>query len=69
MRTHAILALTSPPGILLPIACVSHSCLSAHSDIVPDGEGGWVLDWLGVAAVVLYLGGGVAMGTARGNNR
>jgi hypothetical protein len=40
-------------------------CLSVHTDVIDDGEGGWALTALLLSAAVLYEGAGVALGISR----
>ena len=41
-------------------------CLSVHTDIVPDGDGGWALTMAAVAACLVYVAGGLYIGRRRG---
>ena len=52
-------------GGYLPDCPVEPCCMSAHHDIVPDGDSGWGIIVFLLLALGLYAGGGVAYGKRR----
>ena len=56
----------SPDGKgFAPHCPVEPCCMGVHHDVIPDGDGGWSVIFFLLAALALYLGGGVALGKRR----